>query len=43
MVVWCLKFDTKVFEGKTQQTMHNHLVSGQMNTSLLENWRDEML
>jgi hypothetical protein len=38
-----LDFGTKVFEGKTQQTMHNHLVSGQMNMNLLEIWRDEML
>ncbi len=36
-------FGTEVFEGKTQQTMHNHLVSGQMNTSLLKSWHDEML
>jgi hypothetical protein len=43
MAVWCSKFGTEVFEGKTQQTMHNHLVSWQMSTNLLESWRDAML
>jgi hypothetical protein len=41
--MWCLEFGTKVFEGKTRQMMHNHLVSGQMNMSLLKSWCDEML
>jgi hypothetical protein len=43
MAVWCSEFGTKVFEGKTRQTMHNHLVNGQMSMSLLKSWRDEML
>jgi hypothetical protein len=41
--VWCSEFGTEVFEGRTQQTMHNRLVSGQMSTSLLESWHGEML